>query len=117
VCLAKPIPAALFYGDETAVGQKVYMEGYGLAGHVELLGNRIHVMGLGGYHVDDRPPGRVGYGLVYISSGYHNMQVSACKYICKYLLAQIYFKYFSQRVLAGIELMEKKEYLVKKLIF
>jgi hypothetical protein len=57
---------------------------------VALVGNGINIMRLVSYHIDDCPPCRVGYCLVNISSGYHIMQVSACKYISKHLLAQIY---------------------------
>jgi hypothetical protein len=45
-------------------------------------------LGLVGNHTDDRPAGGVGYGLVYISSGFHNTQVTTCKYIRKQSLAQ-----------------------------
>jgi hypothetical protein len=48
-------------------------------------------MGLNGNHVDDCSPGRVGYGLIYITSGFHIiMQVCACKYKRKYSLAQYF---------------------------
>ncbi|MNY66454.1 hypothetical protein D3C86_2038860 [compost metagenome] len=70
------------------------MEGNRLARHIEMLGNRIHILGLLGQHTDDRPAGRIGNGLIYISSCSHNMQVFACKYICKHLLAQYFFVNF-----------------------
>jgi hypothetical protein len=41
-------------------------------------------------HVDDGPAGWVCYSLVNISSRFHFMQVYACKYKCKYLLAQFF---------------------------
>jgi len=48
-------------------------------------------MGLSGNHINDGPPGGVGNGLVYITSGFHIIQVSACKYIHKYSLVQLFF--------------------------
>src|ERR1700753_461554 len=89
---ANAIPALLFYGYQTAVGQHFYMQRYGLAGNIKFFGNSVYILRLRGNHVNDHPSGGIGYGLVYITSGYHNMQVNACKYIRKYLLAQIYFE-------------------------
>jgi hypothetical protein len=39
------------------------------------------------------PAGRVGYGLVNITS-YVHLQLFDCKYICNYLIAQIFLKIF-----------------------
>jgi hypothetical protein len=46
-------------------------------------------------HADYRSSGWVGYRLVYITSGSHIAQVSACKYKRKHSLAQFYFEKIS----------------------
>jgi len=88
---AEPVPSTLFDDDEAAIRQDPDMERYRLAADLELFGNGVHIMGLIGDHADDRPAGGIGDGLVYVTSGFHdNMQVSACKYKRKHLLAQIF---------------------------
>jgi len=59
-----------------------------LSTHAKLFCNKIDIMGLRGDQMNDLPPGGVRYGLINVSSGFHNMQVLACKYMCKYSLAQ-----------------------------
>jgi hypothetical protein len=87
---AEPVPALLFNDNEATVRQNFYVQGDSLAGDVKLLGDGIYIMWLRGDHVDDCPPGGVSDGLVYVTSGFHNMQVYACKYKSKHLLAQIF---------------------------
>ena len=82
----------LLYCNKTAIRQNGDVKRYGLPAHIKIFGYSIYITGLISNHADDCPSGWVGYGLVYITSGFHNMQVSACKYKCKYLLAQFYLK-------------------------
>ena len=91
VGFAKALASLLFDDEEAAIDQDLDMEGDGLAAYVELFGDGIYVVRLPGDHIDDCSAGGVGDGLVYVTSGFHDMQVFACKYICKYLIAQIYF--------------------------
>jgi hypothetical protein len=92
--LAKPVPALLLNHDQPAIDQDLNVQRYGLPGYLKFFGNGIYVMWLRGDHIDDRPPGGVGNSLVNVSSSFHVMQVSACKYICKYLLAQVFINVF-----------------------
>jgi len=87
--LTKPLTALLLNFHQAAICQYFKLKGYSLPADVEFFGNSIYIMWLAGNHIDDRSSGWVGYGLVNISSGYHIAQVSACKYKCKYLLAQV----------------------------
>lgn len=61
------------------------MKRYCLSAHIELLRNNINIMRRRRNKIDYRTTGRVCDGLVYIPSGFHNMQVSACKYASTYL--------------------------------
>jgi hypothetical protein len=72
---AKPLPALLSDDEEPAVQQDLDVEGYGLTADVEFFRDGVYVMGLGGDHVDDGSPGGVGYGLVYVASGFHVLLV------------------------------------------
>jgi len=92
--LTKPVPALLFNRNQPTINQDLNMQRYCLPGYIKFLGYSIYVMRFGGNHINDRPAGRVGYSLVNVSSRFHIMQVSACKYICKYLLAQVFLKLF-----------------------
>lgn len=67
-----PVPALLPDGDEAAIGQDLYMQRYGLPAHIKLFGNSVHIMRLRGYHINNGAAGWVGYGLVNITSGFHN---------------------------------------------
>ncbi|GAA4300218.1 hypothetical protein GCM10023143_00960 [Compostibacter hankyongensis] len=69
-----------------------YMKGNGLPAYVKLFSNGVHIEWLRCDHTDYGPAGGVGNGLKYISSRFHIMQVRACKYMGKYLLAQIFFQ-------------------------
>jgi hypothetical protein len=85
--LAKPLPALLPDDQEPAVKEDLNVEGYGLTADIEFFRDGVYVMGLGGDHVDDGSPGGVGYGLVYVASGFHVI-AGAC-YLCKQVLANI----------------------------
>jgi hypothetical protein len=74
------------------------MEGDSLAGDGEFFGYGLDVMGFGGDHADDGAPGGVGDGLEYVASGFHDMQVFACKYMRKNLLAQVFLQNFLRGV-------------------
>jgi hypothetical protein len=67
------------------------MQGYGLPADIKAVGYGVYGKWLVGHHVNDLAAGGVGYGLEYVSSYYHYMQGYACKYMGKYLLAQIFF--------------------------
>ena len=99
--LAKTLTALLLNFHQATICQYFKLKGYSLPADIKFFGNSIYIMRLAGNHIDDRSSGRVGYGLVNISSGYHIMQVSACKYKRKYLLAQILFKYKKSRGISG----------------
>ena len=72
--LTKPVPALLFNHDQPAIDQDLNMQRYGLPGYLKFFGNGIYVMRFRGDHLDDRPPGGVGYSLVNISSGFHKLR-------------------------------------------
>jgi hypothetical protein len=74
------------------------MEGNCLPADSELLCNGIHIAGLPGNHIDDSPAGGVGDGLVYISSGFHIVQVYACKYNASTHLHKIFWQIFSGHI-------------------
>ena len=88
--LAKSVSALLLNHNQPTIDQDLDMQRYGLAGYVKFFGNGIYVMWFRGNHINDCSPGGVGYSLVNISPCFHIMQVNACKYKCKYLLAQIF---------------------------
>ena len=71
---------------------------------IKLFGNGVYIKGFGGNHMNDHPPGGIGYGLVYITTCFHNMQVSACKYKRKYSLAQNFKDLFLMKLL-GVQLI------------
>jgi hypothetical protein len=55
---------------ELALGKDPQMFRNGLPGRIEMLGDRVWRHGLQGDERNDRPPGRVGYGLENVS--FHN---------------------------------------------
>lgn len=61
-----------------------------LSRHRKFLRNGVEVKWLLSDQTNDLSSGGVGYGLKNIPSGFHVMQVSTCKYKCKYLLAQFF---------------------------
>ena len=91
LCFAEALAPLLFDDEEAAIDQDLNMQGDGLAAHVEFFGDGIYIVGFPGDHIDDRSAGGVGDGLVYVTSGFHDMQVFTCKCMRKYSLAQIYF--------------------------
>src|SRR5690606_24841524 len=66
------------------------MQRNGLAADIESVSDGIDIGRLLGDHPQDGPPRRIRYGLENISSSLHDSQVFACKYTCKYLLAQVF---------------------------
>jgi hypothetical protein len=72
------------------------MQRNGLLAHVESLRERLDIQRLGRDQLNDRPPGGIGYRLVYVTSRFHFIQVSACEIKHKYSLVQI-FPYLSLR--------------------
>lgn len=71
-CFAKSVPAALFDFDETTISQDLHVKRNRLLAYVKHFGDGFHIQRLSSDHIDDRSPGRVGYCLVYITSGFHN---------------------------------------------
>jgi hypothetical protein len=73
------------------------MIGYGLPARMKMFGNGVWCHRLRGQQNQYGPPGRVSDGLKNISSCFHQtlfMQSLDCKYMCNYLIAQIYFQLF-----------------------
>ena len=66
------------------------MQGNGLPRNIKVFSNGIEVKRCFCNKIDNFSSGWVGDRLEYISPDFHNMQVFACKYICKYLLAQFF---------------------------
>lgn len=87
-----PVASLLFNRNEAAVNQYLYMQRNSLPGYIKFFCNSIYIVRLCGNHVDDGSSGWIGYSLVNIAPCFHCMQVSACKYKCKRLLAQIFLK-------------------------
>jgi hypothetical protein len=77
---AKPVAPLLLNINEAAIGQDLDMQRYSLARNIKVCGYSVYIMRLCSNHVNYSPSGRVGYGLVNISSGFH---------LRKYLLANI----------------------------
>jgi hypothetical protein len=71
-------------------GQDFQVQGNSLPAYFELLRNGIHIGRFLGYYMDNTPAGRVSNCLKDISTGFHFMQVSTCKYKRKQILAQLF---------------------------
>src|SRR5580704_4483954 len=70
------------------------MQRNGLLAHLEPLRERLDIQRLSCDQLNDRPPGGIGYCLVYITPCFHIIQVSACEIKHKYSLVQIFFRPF-----------------------
>src|ERR1700744_2909824 len=90
-CLAKSFPSLFIDRNESAFGQDLHVERPRLAGGIEFFRQGIYIQRSIGQQANDRSSRWIGYGLKYVPSLFHDMQVCDCKYMCKYLLAQIYF--------------------------
>ena len=88
--LAKSLSALLPDGNESAFCEDLHMKRNRLTGGIEFFRQGIYIQRLIGQKTNDRPSCWIGYGLKYIPSRLHNMQVFDCKYKRKYSLAQIY---------------------------
>jgi hypothetical protein len=62
-------PAGLFLAHQLAFGEHLDMSGDGLPAGIKMFGQGIWSHGMNGQQSQDRPAGRVGYGLENIPSG------------------------------------------------
>src|ERR1700741_1566065 len=86
--------AALLLVNSAAFREYLNMFGYGLPAAAKVRRDGIGGKGAKGKQHQYGPAGRVGYGLVNITSGIH-LQLFDCKYLCNYSVAQIFFEIFS----------------------
>lgn len=70
----------MFLLQQLAFGEDLDMFGDGLSRRIESFGDGARRHGVQGHQRDDRSAGGVGYGLKYIATGLHIMQLSDCKY-------------------------------------
>jgi hypothetical protein len=88
---AIPVPTPLLHPHQPTIRQQFDMQRNGLLAHVESLRKRLDIQRPSRDQLNDRPPGGIGYRLVYVSPLFHNIQVIACEIKHKYSLVQNFF--------------------------
>jgi len=89
------LAAVAFLGDGFAFGEDLDMFRYGLAGGIEVFGNGVGCHCLGGQQDEDASAGGVCYGVEDIAvHKILNLQLFVCKFMCKKLVAKIFFWIF-----------------------